>query len=318
MIKVSVIVPVYNVENYIKKCLDSLLAQTLLEIEVLIVNDGSRDTSREIAMTYVSENPHFHLLDKENGGLSDARNFGLKQAQGEYVAFIDSDDCIAPQMLAEMYKRALATESDLVCCDLKYIYDDGTEKISSGADFEVSSFIENPAIIGINNSACNKLYRRSFIQTFAFPQGQWYEDLAVIPIWVAKANRVAYISEAYYDYFQREGSIAHSCTPKLFDIYDSIHHVQTEVREIMESEIVDQTIMDFYLDNGLVMTTLRIKDADSKEQRMQYYQENMLKLNEYCPNWFKAAMKKKYHWKQKLIFRLLKWKAFGLVDRIYR
>ena len=120
MVKVSVIVPVYNVENYIEKCLDSLLNQTLDDIEIIVVNDGSTDNSANIIKEkYVNK---IVYLEKENGGLSDARNFGLPHAKGKYIAFLDSDDYIEPTMYEKMYSVAEKEEADMVECDFYWEY----------------------------------------------------------------------------------------------------------------------------------------------------------------------------------------------------
>ena len=118
MVKVSIIVPFYNVEKYIKKCLETLVNQTLQEIEILLVNDGSKDNSEQIAKEYCEKYPEKIIyLEKENGGLSDARNYAIPQAKGEYIAFLDSDDYVELDMYEKMYKLAKEDNSDMVECD---------------------------------------------------------------------------------------------------------------------------------------------------------------------------------------------------------
>jgi len=117
-VKVSVIVPVYNVELYLEKCLDSLVNQTLKEIEIIVVNDGSPDNSQEIIDKYAKEYKNIKAYKKKNGGLSDARNYGIKKASGEYIAFIDSDDYVRLDMYEKMYNKAKSGNFDMVVCDL--------------------------------------------------------------------------------------------------------------------------------------------------------------------------------------------------------
>ena len=118
MIKVSIIVPFYNVENYIEKCLQSLVNQTLEDIEILLVNDGSKDRSEEIAKQFIEKYPNKIIyLEKENGGLSDARNYAIPHAKGEYIAFLDSDDYVETNMYEEMYNKAKKEDLDYVECD---------------------------------------------------------------------------------------------------------------------------------------------------------------------------------------------------------
>ena len=130
MPKVSIIVPVYNVEKYIEKCLESLVNQTLEDIEIIVVNDGTKDNSKEKILQYIEKYPQkIVYLEKENGGLSDARNYGLPVAKGEYIAFLDSDDYIEKNMYEEMYKKAKEENSDMVECDFLWEYLNSEKKV---------------------------------------------------------------------------------------------------------------------------------------------------------------------------------------------
>ena len=131
MAKVSIIVPVYNVEKYIEKCLKSLVNQTLKDIEIIIVNDGTKDNSQRIVDKYTKKYDFVKSYIKENGGLSSARNYGLKYANGEYIAFVDSDDYVDKDMYEIMYNKAKSNDFDVVVCNLKYIYDSSASLVSS-------------------------------------------------------------------------------------------------------------------------------------------------------------------------------------------
>ena len=122
MPKVSVIVPVYNVEEYLERCLDSLVNQTLKDIEIIIVNDGSTDGSKEIIQKYLNKYKNIVYLEKENGGLSSARNYGIPYAKGEYIGFVDSDDYVELTMYEKMYNKAIEEKSDMVECDFIWEY----------------------------------------------------------------------------------------------------------------------------------------------------------------------------------------------------
>ena len=122
MPKVSVIVPVYNVEEYLERCLDSLVNQTLKDIEIIIVNDGSTDGSKEIIQKYLNKYKNIVYLEKENGGLSSARNYGIPYAKGEYIGFVDSDDYVEITMYENMYNKAIEEKSDMVECDFIWEY----------------------------------------------------------------------------------------------------------------------------------------------------------------------------------------------------
>ena len=210
MVKVSIIVPIYKVEKYLKRCLESLVSQTFQEIEIICVNDGSPDQSQKIVDEYVEKYPHLvkgYL--KENGGLSDARNYGLNLASGDYVAFIDSDDWVEPEMIEKMYRAAREQEADLVICD--FVMDWETkEKESlyiSGIRQESTDFMRNVLLSG--PSAWNKLYKKDlFLKTdIRYPKGLWYEDLATTLRLIMNTNKIAHVKEAFVHYIQREGSI---------------------------------------------------------------------------------------------------------------
>lgn len=311
--KISIIVPIYNVEKYIAKCLRSLKKQTLGDFECLLINDGTPDKSVEIAKAEVGNDTRFRFFDKANGGLSDARNYGLGIAQGEYVCFIDSDDYLDERLLELAYSSAEKHQSDIVCFDMYYAYEDGRLELSKGADFgDCSSYAENPGIIFINNSANNKLFRLSFLKDKTFIKGMWYEDLAVIPVWLAQAGAVSYVAQPLYYYVQHSGSITHKADPRIFDIYRALKLI----KEKLQLEAKD--LNDLYLDNGLVMTTLRIKDFSDRKTRLAYYRENIRHLNTDYPAWYAAALKRQGSLKQKLIFSLLKLQCFALVDGIYQ
>ena len=127
MCKVSIIVPVYNVDKFLHKCVDSILAQTLTDFELLLVDDGSKDNSGLICDKYAAKDSRVRVFHKENGGVSSARNLGLENAQGDWIIFIDSDDWIEPNMLKDIYEKAILEHADLVYCDLRMIFNNHTE-----------------------------------------------------------------------------------------------------------------------------------------------------------------------------------------------
>ena len=131
MTKVSIIVPVYNVEQYLEKCLNSLVNQTIKDFEIIIVNDGTKDSSQKIIDKYAKNYSFIKSYIKENGGLSSARNYGIKKATGEYLAFVDSDDYVTEDMYEKMYQKAKEKDFDMVVCDLNYIYPDKKIKATS-------------------------------------------------------------------------------------------------------------------------------------------------------------------------------------------
>ena len=176
--KISVIVPVYNVYNYIDKCLNSLVNQTLRDIEIIVVNDGSPDNSEEIIEKYIKKYSNIKYYKKKNGGISDARNYGLKYATGEYIGFVDSDDYVKENMYEEMYNKALTDNYDMVVCDLNYVYDDKIIRVDCG----IKKDTENVKSIYIDNYPVvwNKIFKRELFNNIQFKCGVWFEDVELL------------------------------------------------------------------------------------------------------------------------------------------
>lgn len=307
-LKISVVVPVYNVEDYLVRAISSIINQTYENIEIILVDDGSKDNSYAIMKEYEVLDHRIKCVQKENGGLSSARNSGLKETTGDYVYFVDSDDYIELNTIECMVEAVCEHGADLVVCDMAYLYDDGTKNIASGGSFDISCFEDNPDLFYINNSACNKLIHKKLLDGFKFPEGLWYEDLASIPLLVARAKKVVKLNEAFYVYYQRSGSIAHSATKKIFDIYEAISMLEAEV---------SKDIKKMYIVHGLDLTTLRIKDFDDKGIREAYLKENMTKLRAYYPRWSKDAYLKQYSLKKRIMFKLLELGQYHLVLKLF-
>lgn len=221
--KVSVIVPVYNVEPYLEKCLTSLVHQTLKEIEIIIVNDGTKDNSQLIIDQFVKDYPtKVKSFIKENGGLGDARNFGIPIASADYIGFIDSDDYIELTMYEKMYKLSQSEFSDIVLCDIQYEWE-GTSKthILNGLR-RIIGIDQNKSIFLSPLFAWNKLYRKSlFLElNLMYPKNLWYEDLPVTLPFFANTKKISYIHEPLVHYVQRNTSIMNTkSNKKMFDIF---------------------------------------------------------------------------------------------------
>ncbi|MBQ8732503.1 MAG: LicD family protein [Oscillospiraceae bacterium] len=227
--KVSVIVPVYNVEEYLSPCLDTLVNQTLEEIEIILVNDGSPDQSQAIIDRYAAAHPEkVRPFVKPNGGLSDARNFGIEQATGEYIGFVDSDDLTVVTMFEKLYAKAVDTQSDCVVCDYSEISGNQVYKRScvTASPLFGSNIREASALLRTAKSyAWNKLYKRSlFTQTgIRFPVGIHFEDSATIYNVLLHANKIEFVNEPLYLYrIMRPGAITTQANAGLYDIFKAM------------------------------------------------------------------------------------------------
>ena len=210
-VAISIIVPVYNVERYLGHCLSSLVNQTLKNIEIIVVNDGSPDNSQQIIDKYASEHPNkIKAYIKLNGGLGDARNFGIEKATGEYVTFVDSDDWLELNACDLLYVFAKENQHDFVVFD-KYTYIEATgeKHISLGYYAEAEFNHKNAAINSIRPAhACNKLISRELMRDFRF-QSIWYEDIGLIPAVLSYSQNIGYLKKPLYYYRQNSGSITY-------------------------------------------------------------------------------------------------------------
>ena len=227
MCKVSVVVAVYNVEDYLEKCLDSLLNQTLKDIEILCVDDGSTDHSNEILYIYKNRDPRIQVLEKKNGGLSDARNYGMKFATAPYIQFVDSDDFMEPDALEKASRKLDETGADMVMYDVyQYYMKTGTKEVIRNCYSEDRTYTleENPEMItNVLNAAWNKMYRISLFKDngIEYPFGYLYEDLGTTYKLMLKANKIAFVNEPLYDYLvDRPGNITQSFNKKAYHILD--------------------------------------------------------------------------------------------------
>ena len=269
MPKVSIIVPVYNVSAFLPKCLDSLVNQTLTDIEIIVVNDGSTDNSQAIIDTYAANHPKIvKAFTKENGGLSDARNFGLKKARGNFIGFVDSDDFVDITMFEKLYNRAVKTDSDIVVCSHTSVVLNKENNIKTSTLHEIQngylfgkSIYESHGILAFARSyAWNKLYKREIIKDFEFPKGQYFEDSAVVYNILSHARKIEYLPEALYYYvIGRAGAITNSFDSRIYDIFkscDSIikHYTKIGKYDELKSEIESLCIMHIHARFAILRT----------------------------------------------------------------
>jgi len=214
MKKISVVVPVYNVEKYLDRCVESILRQSYKNMEVILVNDGSTDSSGEKCEYYSNLDKRVNVIHKSNGGLSSARNAGLAVCTGDYISFIDSDDWIEQDMYADMMKHVDEFQSDIVICR-KYRVDESDNKtIESYMKYPgdtVMNKVQGLAYLmsfrGFDMSVCDKLFAKEVIGEIRFPEGKTCEDSFTTYLYFARADKISYINKPYYNYFYRLSSI---------------------------------------------------------------------------------------------------------------
>ena len=206
---ISVIVPIYNVEKYLERCVNSILNQTYKNIEIILVDDGSPDKCPQICDEYKNMDSRVKVIHKENGGLSDARNYGLSIATGKYVSFVDSDDYIHEETYEKMIKALELQNADIVSCGINHVYDNKIESINIEQKiYDDESAIEN-LIIGknLNQTVWNKIYKKNVIDNILFEKGKINED----DFWTYKvfsnSKKIITLNDCLYYYVHRESSI---------------------------------------------------------------------------------------------------------------
>ena len=225
MAKVSVIVPVYNVFEYIDKCLNTLVNQTLKDIEIIVVNDGTLDESQTIIDKYKKKYPKIiKSFIKENGGLSDARNYGIERANGEYIAFVDSDDYVALDMYEKLYNKAKEKDFDMVVCDVYSVFTDKEVPTSSNIKKDILNKKDIKKIYSnIYPTAWNKLYKSEIIEKnkLRFKKGVWFEDCEFIYRLLPYLNSIGVVKDKLIYYVQREKSISKTYDKRLYHYIDN-------------------------------------------------------------------------------------------------
>lgn len=207
--KVSLIIPVYNVEKFLEKCLDSVEKQTYKDLEVIIVNDGSTDGSLKIIEDYVGRNAHFCCYSIENRGLGGARNYGLGKANGEYIFFLDSDDYVSPDCIEKLADKVEKDKSDISICNNYDVREDGEIILAYKNKYKnnPTTVYEERELLFNRVSAWGKLYKRELFEGLEFISREWYEDMRLIPKLYLRARKISYVDDSLVYYVQRRGSI---------------------------------------------------------------------------------------------------------------
>lgn len=219
--KISVIIPVYNVAPYLKRCVDSVTAQSYIDLEIILVDDGSKDESPAICDELASTDSRIIVIHKKNAGLSAARNSGIDIASGQYIMFVDSDDWIHPDYVKTLLQHLLDNQCKIAVGELFQCHDMIPYKELQTPALIIPQEEAIPRMLkGEWVSACGKLFERSIYQSVRFPEGRNNEDYAILVYLLEQCDKICYTPDIVYYYFVREGSITHSkLNPHSFDEY---------------------------------------------------------------------------------------------------
>lgn len=311
MIKVSIIVPFYNSKKYLKRCLDSLVKQSLNDIEFIFVNDGSTDGSEKIVYDYLSKDNRIRLFNKKNGGQASARNFGLSKAHGDYIIFIDSDDYVEENLCEELY-NSVKNGYDIVISDY-YIVSDNVKsyhKISKCVEGEIS--LKEYLLTAV--CPWNKIYRREFLikNGFVFPEGIIYEDYASIPTLVNYNPKVYYLPKAFVNYIHTEVSTMRSDEYK--EKYENIFEATDFLYEhLYKGEYIEE--LEYLISyHFLYLGSLNFYRFEKFEQ----FDKISDFMKKKFPKYFKNKYVRKMSLKEKVLMRLFYHKRYNVIKYIQK
>lgn len=295
-IKVSVVVPVYNEEKYLKKCLDSIINQTLKEIEVIVINNKSTDKSEEIALSY-KERVRYYYLDKKGVGL--ARNFGIEKAKGEYVLFFDSDDYMREDMCEKLYLLAHKEDLDICCSDYYSVYEKtGKVELTNLYKFNVTNIYEDNKLIYNFNYGPIKLFKREIFDNNKnrFPENLKYEDLLFVVKLLKDVKKIGKVNDNLFYYTVHEDSETTVMDERVFDILKIIKEANNyfgckENYELMENFTVSQ----------LTNYTVRQRYQLNGKLRNKFIDEAFSYLDRTFPNWRQAGYFKNRSFLKKIV-----------------
>ena len=274
MPKVSIIVPVHNTERYLQACIDSLTAQTLTDIEIVLVENCSTDNSLALCHKLAEGDPRIKVLSIDKADLSTARNKGVKVAQGDYIGFVDSDDTVLPELFNDTYNIAVEHDLGLVCFALhkvfdnradKYLYpEDGSVRLLSAKEMTTLNLTDkSPSYV------CTHLFKRTLFDTLSFPENIYYEDRASTFRFTAVCGKGAIINKSYYRYYCRDGSISRSYGWKHFRDFAFANLCRLEFinHSGLYSEEEKSTVASASADSFLRKLRHMLSKAKSEEER---------------------------------------------------
>ena len=273
---ISVVVPVYKVEEYLRRCVDSVLAQTYRDFELILVDDGSPDRCGQICDEYAARDDRIKVVHQENGGLSAARNAGLDVAQGEYVAFVDSDDYCHPEMLKVLFEKIIQYDADVAVSGFRRVDQNGKdidvepylpeiEELMNGADALKRLIMED----SLRSVVWNKLYKRTLFKSLRFPVGKLYEDAFITPRLLYQCDRVVLTPQYLYFYVANPTSLTkRSRTVQHFDLIESRFQRIKFLQEVgFPKECVERTAQTAVCLYWQCLRDIEVKNISKEEKK---------------------------------------------------
>ena len=321
MPKATVIVPVYNVEAYLEKCVQSILAQTEPDFELLLVDDGSTDHSGALCDQLAQKDPRIQVIHQKNQGLGGARNTGIQAAAGDWVLLVDSDDWIEPELLEKTLEAGLREEADLVMFGFRSVDEQGNTLQTFVEDVPTDQGLtlkDHPDLLMTAPSAWRRLYRRELLSRtgILYPPRVWYEDIRTTPKLLAAASRVVFLNYVGYDYLSRTGSITKNQNADrnreiLWAFDDLLPYFQDQgLFERYRQELCYLTLFHAYL-----TASVRVLLIDRKHPLLGEFRDY---LNKWFPDYRRCKYLPRLNRLHRLLLSLLEKRMYGLVAVLFR
>lgn len=278
MDKITIVVPCYNVEDNIQKCISSIKNQSYKNFEAIFVDDGSKDNTKEKIQKYIEDDVRMIYAYKENGGPSSARNFGIEKASGEYICFVDSDDYIEKNYLQELYDNLIENNSDISLCYFNRVYDN--KVVLNKVDYGFDNLIKFPA-------AWNKICKTSLFKDndIRYPVGKVSEDLCAFTKLLMITENVSIVEKPLYQYIQSSQSISHACDDRIYDVYDIIKDLEDFAHKNDVYDKVKQHLE--FINIYHILIGVIYKASFRKDFNINTIKEIYKSINSKYPNWIK-------------------------------
>lgn len=305
MAEISVIVPVYNVEKYLNKCVDSIINQTFKDIEIILVDDGSTDSSPKICDDYTKVDSRIKVVHQKNSGLSAARNTGIRQSSGKYLAFIDSDDYISKDFCEILYNSITKEKADVSCINLETVREDGYVIVTTNDKDKLQSnykkYVYNKKQIlkeillrkKIDSRVCTKLYKRELFNNCMFKEGTSYEDILFMYELSKSLNKVVYVNKICYSYLKRRNSI--TATSSVKNLNDFLDIILYRYEDIAKRKAVDEKYNVFAIFESIISVSIKYIIANDRSDIIEkkskkvfdiikeYFKDNIQNQKEILP-----------------------------------
>ncbi|MGL6058973.1 MAG: glycosyltransferase family 2 protein [Culicoidibacterales bacterium] len=294
--QVSVIIAAYNIEKYIDKCIESIVNQTLRKIEVIVVNDGSTDSTLEIIKGKAGKDNRIKIVDKQNAGLIEARKSGLAVAKGEYLLFVDGDDWLELEALDVLYKKATSDNYDIVCYNAYWSFDDYKEKVRTFSDSCGKDYLENLFLSQIKPAIWAKFIKKSYIETneIEFASHISYaEDLATVASLLMHNPKVGFEKANLYNYYQRENSISKTITPNILrDLEEAVRIIGMNLKKNKLYDIYENAYKYMIFEHMIYHTTIKLTNENKLDIIELYKKYEKEKFYKHKNRYIKAEFNK--------------------------